>query len=522
MSRCRRARPFLMTLALLGSTSVAARAADEVSLKGGAFDQLTTVELTGTPGRKYLVLISVFNTPGMSYIPDVTYDIGSEFLNVSLAVPGFIGAFNAEGKASFPLIVPHFPILETMPLYVQMLTTGEFGNKLVSKSPVQTWTLQHVDSWENPLLSLTMPDTDRSQHTMTLLPGGKEILIAGGGPSGIATAFCTDLAAIYDISTEEVIPLANKLISCRTAHTATLLQDGRVLIAGGASSGGSVGALTTSTEFYDPQTQTFSPGPDMTGLPRALHRASLLQDGRVLISGGTSGWDTPNGIITGTLDSTTIFDPSMNAFIPGPTMIEQRLGHTSTAMPDGRVLLAGGYTLLFGVLPVITDQAETYIPSPGLPGTVAGPFFMFSSRFGHEATLLQTGKVFLAAGANGSDPFAPTEEKSWEIFDPVFGFSTAGPILHGRMRPSLDLLPDGRALLAGGAQGDFTAPISIDECEIWDPVTQTMSLSAPLIDHRGSHQSLVLPDGTVLISGGGQGWPGAIQASLGSLEIYQP
>ena len=86
MSRCRRARPFLMTLALLGSTSVSARAADEVSLKGGAFDQLTTVELTGTPGRKYLVLISVFNTPGMSYIPDVTYDIGSEFLNVSLAV----------------------------------------------------------------------------------------------------------------------------------------------------------------------------------------------------------------------------------------------------------------------------------------------------------------------------------------------------------------------------------------------------------------------------------------------------
>ena len=118
----------------------------------------------------------------------------------------------------------------------------------------------------------------------------------------------------------------------RDRHTATLLQDGRVLVVGG---GGEGYASRTSVELYDPATGTFSrTGSLKTG--RWLHTATLLSDGRVLIAGGRSPNDS-------TYASAELYDPRTGKFTSTGSMKASRQQHTATLLPDGRVLIAGGF-----------------------------------------------------------------------------------------------------------------------------------------------------------------------------------
>src|SRR6185436_10979279 len=89
----------------------------DIDLSGGAYDQLTALQLTGTPGHKYLLLVSVVKSPGGAFIPNQPVDVGIEFLNLSFALPGFVGVFNGAGQAAAAVLVPHFPELDVFPLY---------------------------------------------------------------------------------------------------------------------------------------------------------------------------------------------------------------------------------------------------------------------------------------------------------------------------------------------------------------------------------------------------------------------
>jgi hypothetical protein len=204
----------------------------DIDLVGGGYNQLTSLSLKGTPGRKFMLLVSVVKAPGLNYIPNQTVDVGIEFLGLSLGLPGFTGIFNGAGQASAALFVPYFPELDVFPLYFQLFETGATGNKLADKSVVQTLSMQAATTWKPPKVG-TNYAVNRGNHTLTLLPG-ERVLTVGGGMDGISTSYGQDTAEIYDLSDESLTLLAGTMVQPRTGHSATLLNDGRVLIVGGA------------------------------------------------------------------------------------------------------------------------------------------------------------------------------------------------------------------------------------------------------------------------------------------------
>jgi len=231
--------------------------------------------------------------------------------------------------------------------------------------------------------------TMRLYQAATLLPDGK-VLVAGG-LDGESNPLAT--AELYDPQTGTFIA-TGEMTMARRAPTATLLLDGRVLIADGYGSG----------ELYDPQTGIFTATGHMT-TGRLYQTATLLLDGKVLIAGGLDGesdplwtaelYDPHTGTFTATGDMTTA---SMLVFIncggPGCLLQQGRVFHTSTLLPDGTVLLAGGWAN-YGPGHEDLASAELYDP---LAGTFSATGDMATGRSLHTATLLNDGSVLIAGG----------------------------------------------------------------------------------------------------------------------------
>jgi hypothetical protein len=182
----------------------------------------------------------------------------------------------------------------------------------------------------------------RQAHTATLLPNGAVLLVGGWG-----TQYATLASAeIFDPTTGSISG-TGALTTSRTSHTATTLADGRVLIVGGwsgapSSSGTYAGKPVATTEIFDPATGTFHPSGSLA-TARFSHAATLLPDGKVLIAGGSDSRDPARTVAKpNPLASAEIFDPESGGFTLAPSMTMPRLGSTATLLPDGEVLVVGG------------------------------------------------------------------------------------------------------------------------------------------------------------------------------------
>ncbi len=260
----------------------------------------------------------------------------------------------------------------------------------------------------------------------------------------------------------------------RYGDTATLLGDGRVLIAGGRTADNN---LLASAELYDPSTGTFSLSSQMS-TPRGGHTATVLGDGRVLIAGGAE------------LPSAELFDPVTRTFVATGSMTTQRAGHTATLLADGRVLIAGGASL----------SAELYDPITGTftpTGNMHRVWYL-----GGGATLLADGTVLVGE----------------EIYDPSTGlFTDTGHAGHD-FDFTTTLLTNGTAFIAGG--GDSDPLTCISATELYDPATTTFAASPRMTLCRYYHTATLLPSGIVMIAGGASDDVGPYQANLASVEIY--
>jgi hypothetical protein len=334
-------------------------------------------------------------------------------------------------------------------------------------------------------ISTGMMNTGRFQNTATVLNNGK-VLIAGGYNGTVPV----ETAELYDPATGSFAPTGS-MSTGRFQHTATLLNNGKVLIVGGSN-----GSVISSAELYDPATGAFTSTGSMNDT-RTLHIATLLSSGKVLITGGYSG------CCNTFLATAELYDPVTGTFSLLSNMNYARYLHTATLLNDGRVLIAGGSS--GSSYPSV---AELYDPATG-SFTVTGS--MTTSRVAAAATLLNNGKVLLTAG------FSQNYLGSAELYDPATGrFTSTGNLAtFGLHYHAATLLNDGRVLIAGGSDANEQPTAS---AEVYDPVAGTFSVTGSLVTARTYAQLTLLTNGKVLGAGG----VGTITYALPSAELFTP
>ena len=277
----------------------------------------------------------------------------------------------------------------------------------------------------------------RDSHTASLLGNGR-VLVAGGQVSGDAGA--REGAELYSPTTNSWTPTASMATS-RYGHTATVLSNGKVLVVGGHSTGA---IFLSSAELYDPATQSWASAGAMADL-RTDHTATLLGNGKVLVAGGTAGW--------GNLHTTAeLYDPSTNTWAPAAAMTHERMDHTATRLNNGRVLVTGGSSSGGGAL----GSAEVYNPATNAWAPAAAP----GSRSRHTATLLRNGHVLVAGGGYGG------ESGKAQVYDPATGSWSPGisPI-HLRVSHTATALSDGTVLATGGFQSTMDGNFAVASAE---------------------------------------------------------
>ncbi len=360
------------------------------------------------------------------------------------------------------------------------------------------WT--RLDPGNNPSGSLT---DVRAEHTATLLAGGG-VLVAGGF-NGAATVKTVEL---FEPTTRRWRRLGD-LNSPRRQHTATLLPDKTVLIAGGLN--GST-ALNTS-ETYNPASKTWTLSGNLANARRA-HTATLLPNGRVFVAGGSDGAGTA-------LNTAELYDYTRRTWSSAPVaassqpfvLVEARSNHTASLLPSGQVLLAGGLrggAALFG--------AELYEYANGFwsvtKNTVGTTSELSVLRASHSATLLPNGKV-LVAGGQSLLGTAPAALNSAELYDPDTGTWTAtGSLNQARYNHTVTLLPNGRVLVVGGN----TATQILNSAELYDPATGAWTATPAPGVARTLHTATLLPNNLLLIVGG----IGANGQRTASAQLYDP
>lgn len=313
----------------------------------------------------------------------------------------------------------------------------------------------------------------RAAHTATLLNNGK-VLIAGGfvGDGGGLSS-----AELFDPATGTFVAAEN-MRAARAGHTATLLPNGKVLIAGGYN-----GDYLDSAEVYDPAANRFAPaGRMVTG--RSGHVAALLNDGKVLLLGGVgTGWTF--------LADAELFDPQTNTFTKTGGMTTARESHTATLLGDGKVLITGGHKGRRSAITIYTST-EIYDPARGIFRTVGN---LTVKRHKHDATRLADGRVLIVGGSDERD--GDGAYRNAEVFNPANGTFTAVKNNMNASRYKLQgtaiLLGNGKVLIAGGA----------DRAEVFDPATDSFSFAdGSMGTKRLFATATLLKNGQVLITGG--------------------
>jgi WD40 repeat protein len=270
----------------------------------------------------------------------------------------------------------------------------------------------------------------------------------------------------------------------RAAHTATLLPDGKVLITGGFREEGTSEISIASAELFDSETNTFTPISDMNEA-RNGHTATLLPDGKVLITGG---WNQ-----SGRTSTAELYDPETETFEYTGSLMAPRQGFTATLLENGQVLIAGGDFARNS--PQLT--AELYDPDTK---TFSPTGTLNDGRMAHTATLLTDGSILLVGGTAGNDQILD----SAEIYNPAAGqFRLTDSASVIRYKHSAVLLESGNVLVVGGSnQNDWTG--KYNSAEIYDFKTGIFTRITDMNAKRFklSDAAVLLEDGNVLIGGG--------------------
>ncbi len=305
----------------------------------------------------------------------------------------------------------------------------------------------------------------RYQPTASLISAGAIILITGGAN---ASGSAINTAETFQVASKTFSAATVSMLCAHKGHTATVLQNGKVLIAGRTGI-----TIAPCAELYDPVTGTFTRTGNMT-TPVSDHAAVLLANGKVLIVGGSV--DRSGCISCTATSSAELYDPGTATFSATGPMNAARSSPTATLLSSGKVLVTGG-----GVNPTGGPQqtAELYDPASGT-FTLTNSSMAVGRQF-HTATLLPSGKVLVAGGLTTIGSVATATA---DLYDPTTdAFRATGAMASPRMHHAATLLGNGVVLIVGGIMQP-TSPMGETSAELYDSTSGVFTLTGPLATGR--------------------------------------
>jgi hypothetical protein len=313
-------------------------------------------------------------------------------------------------------------------------------------------------------------ETARSYHTATLLRNGK-VLVAGGytGPLGSVVLASTEL---YDPVANHWSHAATMLVP-HASHTAALLADGKVLVASGRSNSGD----TTAAEIYDPTANAWSKAGNMA-VARTSATAIALTSGKVLIIGGDAGINPP----------AELYDPSTKSWSVVPNTTAHHV-NVATALSNGKVLVLGDESNW------IYQFSATYDPKSNTWSSIAPPPVSLRT-----AVQLSNGTVLMVGALNTIG-----DNRLTELYDPMADrWRAAAPMETNAVWGTATALHGGRALVAGSpmSAGGCSSNTSCPNAEVYDAGQNAWTLTGGMATSRGEHAAMLLTNGKVLVAGG--------------------
>ena len=378
---------------------------------------------------------------------------------------GLAGTPNPQAQPS--VLKPSVLKPSVLPATAALLVTGGAVN--MPTAELYDSTSNAITAWPGPM------NSNRQYHSATVLADGTILLAGGLDTSG------TDLATaeIFDPKAQTFTPTTGGLNTARDGHTATLLPDGTVLIAGGFNNH----APQNSAEIYNPTTGSFASAGTMTDA-RTFFTATLLGNGKVLLAGG--GDQNSNSVNTAEL-----YDPVAKTFTATPNMTVARANHAAALLNDGTVLLVGGDN--DGTAEIYDPTANTFTAVPGISGV-----------YPQHANVLSDGTVLL------------TQLISTQAYIYTPASKTVAPTIGNmvalRKYGAATLLTNGQVLFVGGFSGDFfIEPLATTE--IYDPASGTFSAGPLMGAYRDALTATTIAStGQVLIAGGEANFAGSAAA----------
>jgi hypothetical protein len=324
----------------------------------------------------------------------------------------------------------------------------------------------------------------RASHTATVLPNGLVLVAGGTGGSGGAL-----------VSSELYNPAAGTWTTTGNLHVgrvsaqSVLLPNGMVLTMGGCINNDCLSSTTRSAEIYNPVNGTWTVTGSMK-TARAEFIAVLLPHKQVLVAGGCTSYDAIGCVAVTT--AAELFNPATGGWTSTGAMRAARMAMTGTVLMNGRALIAGGQTAASDAL----GSSELYNPATGT-FTLTGK--LITPRSGHTATLLTSGFVLMAGGENVNG----ISISKAELYNPVKGtYSATGNMPSNRQEHRAVLLPTGSVLVVGGNNVNATTTTVLASCAIYNPATGAWTTASTMKTARADHTATLLHTGHVLAAGG--------------------
>ena len=396
----------------------------------------------------------------------------------------------ANGTEDF-VTFPSRPVRDEIRYRVEL--GGVFGLRKVKGSG----TLELLDEGGTPRLRMESPygvDADGRRFTVTarvercdvdespVPPWGRPVTPPGAQSCDVVLSWAAASPA-YPLVVDPAWTTTVSMAVARAWHTAVVMADGRVLVAGGRE------PVTATAEVYDPATSTWATVGEMK-TPRADHTATRLPDGRVIVVGGATAGPPWHPTRTA---STEIYDPQTGTFSSGPTMTTPRSRHAMAVTSTGRLVAVGGRD------PIGGEGSSWERTNSGFTGWT--PANDIVANAGHSAAILSDDRVLVAGGDLGI---------AAEVLDLALGMATyPKPGGDARWDLALAIMNDGSVLLIGGS-----ASTTVDR---YTPSTDMLTTFAPLLEPREGHRVAARKDGKVVVIGGSNG-----SVSLATVEVLDP